>query len=195
MLMSDFCMEPTNNMLAVVPEDSYDTIAYYATCNGTNPIVEPLGDAYATVLLWNETITTLTEPGGDCEGNPYLIACYEDIDDILGNLTMIAETAACPPIQDEWANIFNDAVCDSGFYGIFFVWASQFTAIAFLFVLMVISSLLFKYFGLHWDRTARDVTITQSEIVNPAMSNFFLGEEVRGSEEYDRGLAMKHMQY
>ncbi len=97
MLAADFCQLPTDNALMFTPPDVYDTASYYATCNGTNPVTQPLKQALLAIAIMNASIYDATQPGGACPNNQYLISCYSDINNIYYNLTEIATLAYCPP--------------------------------------------------------------------------------------------------
>lgn len=143
-------MKPTDNAISVTPDSALDVATYYGTCNGTNPFDESITAAYEAVDDLNASITFLVQPGGQCEGNPYLLACYPSIDDIYSNLTVISDDIQCAPIQDEWATVFNKSVCRDYYAAIYTVWNTLIGILITFFPLMIIASLLYQYFGALW---------------------------------------------
>jgi hypothetical protein len=150
-LNADFCMSPTTNAVNLSPSDTQDVIQFYATCEGTNPIEEPLLVTYNYTKRLNSTISQVTGPDGDCPGDPYLIACYEDIDAIFDSLGVVEDTAECPPLKEQFDDIVNEATCDSMFYGILNLWAGQYWTASMLFCLLFSGSVCYTYFDIWFD--------------------------------------------
>lgn len=95
-------MSPTPNALGLVPPSAFDTVSYYSTCSGVNPLLEPLIKAYNSTYLMNETIYALTNSESlYCPGDPQLMSCYQDTSDILFSLDVISQNIECPPIQEQ----------------------------------------------------------------------------------------------
>lgn len=145
-LGADFCMAPTENAIQVAPADTQEVISYYATCQGTNPIAEPLAAVYNYTLVFNATINALTAPDSVCPGDPYLLACHSDVNSIIQSLTVIAEEAKCDPIKEQWDDVVNEATCDSMFYGILDLWAGQYWTASTLFCLVISASIVYSHF-------------------------------------------------
>lgn len=143
-------MAPTNNAISVSPDSAVDVATYYGTCNGTNPFDESLSSAYDAVNDLNSSITFLVQPGGLCENDPYLLACYPSIDDIYTNLTVISDGIQCQPIQNEWATIFNKSLCRDYYAALYIIFETLVGILVTFFPLLVISSLLYQYFGTLW---------------------------------------------
>jgi hypothetical protein len=144
-------MAPTDNAISVAPDSALDVATYYGTCNGTNPFDESLTAAYEAVDDLNASITFLVQPGGLCENNAYLLACYPSIDDIYSNLTAISAGIACEPIQDEWDTVFNKAMCLDYFLALYLL-VEIIVGIFLTFLpLLIVSSLLYQYFDSLWN--------------------------------------------
>jgi hypothetical protein len=149
-VLADFCIAPTDNAISVTPDSALDVATYYGTCNGTNPFDESLTSAYEAVNDLNASITFLVQPGGLCENNPYLLACYPSIDDIYSNLTFISDGIQCQPIQNEWATVFNKSLCRDYYSALYIVFETLIGILITFFPLLIISSLLYQYFGTLW---------------------------------------------
>lgn len=143
-------MEPTDNALSIAPDSALDVATYYGTCNGTNPFDESISSSYEALYDLNTSITFLVSPGGLCENNPYLLSCYGPINDMFANLTIITENIACDPLQEEWGNVFNEAVCYDYFISLYILFYTLIGLLICFFPLLVISSLLYQYFGALW---------------------------------------------
>mmetsp|Transcript_93268 Transcript_93268/g.266679 ORF Transcript_93268/g.266679 Transcript_93268/m.266679 type:complete len:419 (+) Transcript_93268:100-1356(+) len=71
MVVADYCVEPSANMLSVIPQPSmqYNVSRFYITCTGDNPLDDPYDEAVRGV---NEATTyTLTIQEQYCD-NPFL---------------------------------------------------------------------------------------------------------------------------
>eukprot|EP00602_Paraphysomonas_sp_CaronLab_P000092 CAMPEP_0185029090 /NCGR_PEP_ID=MMETSP1103-20130426/15190_1 /TAXON_ID=36769 /ORGANISM="Paraphysomonas bandaiensis, Strain Caron Lab Isolate" /LENGTH=504 /DNA_ID=CAMNT_0027563707 /DNA_START=1 /DNA_END=1512 /DNA_ORIENTATION=- len=164
-VLADFCMAPTDNMISVCPGSAETVAEYYGTCNGTNPFDDSLDSAYDAMDSITEGLDYLTQSGGPCEGNPYLLQCYPNVDDINGNLTFIEGEISCEPMQRQWAKLFNDSVCDGYFTAVFITFFTLLLIILCLFSLLIVASLLYQYFGELWevsDESMVEITSTES---------------------------------
>lgn len=143
-------MKPTDNALLIAPDSALEVATYYSTCNGTNPFDESISLSYEALNDLNTSITILVRPGGVCENNPYLLSCFGPINDMYANLTIITDNTVCEPLQSEWGNVFNDAICYDYFISLYILFYTLILLIISFFPLLVISSLLYQYFGALW---------------------------------------------
>lgn len=159
-------MKPTDNALSITPDSALDVATYYGTCNGTNPFDESISSSYAALNDLNTSIAILTRPGGLCEDNPYLLACYGPINDMYANLTIITENIECEPLQNEWGRVFNKAMCHDYFISLYILFNTLIGLIICFFPLLIFSSLLYQYFGTLWkaeDGHILEIPIRDSE--------------------------------
>lgn len=148
--MGDYCQAPTDNLISLAPDSVAKDATYYGTCNGTNPFTEPVDDAYEAVQLLEQSVITLTETGGVCEGNAYLLACFPVIADMYEEIDNIEAEMSCGPLQKLWGDIVNDATCHNIYTGLFILsWSVFFIFLAY-FCLLIVSSLIYQYFGDLW---------------------------------------------
>lgn len=150
MLVADFCIAPSSNALDLVESRYYGIVSYYSTCEGPNPITVPITNAAISLKILNASISMLAAPGGDCEGNPYLLDCSTSIEYAYTNLTAVEESAACAPIEKQWKDVFNDAVCRDGYDGMYITWTTQCVVCALVFAVLVFASLAYPYFTTNW---------------------------------------------
>lgn len=150
MLVADFCMEPSSNALGLVEDRYYGIAAFYSTCEGPNPITAPIVDAAVSLKLLNASIAMLSAPGGSCEENSYLLACSTSIQYAYTNLTAVEESADCEPVEKQWKEVFNDAICRSGYAGMHITWTTQCVVCALVLVVLVGASLTYPYFTTNW---------------------------------------------
>jgi hypothetical protein len=143
-------MSPTENTIGLVPDDTKEIVTYYSSCNGTNPLQEPLILALNYTYLMNSTINVLTSSTGSCPGDPNLMACYADTRAIVDSLTAISVSAQCPPVKEQWDDAVNNGACDHVFNGSLWMWSSMFVSGTFLFFLLIVGSIIYKFFDELW---------------------------------------------
>jgi hypothetical protein len=149
-LVADFCMAPSSNALGLVEDRYYDIAAFYSSCEGPNPITAPIANAAVSLKLLNASIAMLSAPGGDCEDNAYLLDCSASIEYAYTNLTAVEEIANCAPVEKQWKDVFNDAVCRDGYEGMHITWTTQCVVCALVLVVLVSASLTYPYFTTNW---------------------------------------------
>lgn len=149
-MSADFCMDPTPNAIGLTEEAHRDIATYYSSCNGTNPISEPIESAFVSVELIDLTVTELSRTGGKCAGNPYLIHCSEVVKYANGNLTALLESAICPPVKNDWEDFFHDAVCHDGYQGLFDAWIADYATVFTLYITLLVGCCSYQYIGSQW---------------------------------------------
>ena len=150
MILSDFCMAPTDNAISLSETAVEDMAYYYGTCNGTNPMYAPLSLSVDATTSLAATVTTLTEDGGACEDNPYLLATVPFIVDIFLNVSHIEEASDCSWLQQVWAKLHNETFCNSYFIAIYSLFWTLTCVLVSHFILMITSSLISQYFNQYW---------------------------------------------
>jgi hypothetical protein len=53
----------------------------------------------------------------------------------------------CPPIQFQINNVLHEGICHDSFIGVYIIWISQYLTTFFLFLLTIMISLIYQYFG------------------------------------------------
>ena len=143
-------MSATDNTIGLVPDDTKEIVTYYSSCNGTNPLQEPLILALNYTYLMNSTINDLTSPTGVCPDDPDLMACYADTRAIVNSLSTISASAECPPVKEQWDDAVNNGACDHVFNGSVWIWSSMYVTGTFLFCLLIVGSIIYKFFDELW---------------------------------------------
>jgi hypothetical protein len=128
MLLADFCMEPTDNLLMIAPDSVYNVTAYYTTCTGTNPLADPLHSAAELTAQAKLAVQAIL--ASTCPNDPYLLDSLSVIDDIDNTFLDISGLIACPPNQDQMLDVLNDGLCGDVFKGIYTIWLGQFACAA-----------------------------------------------------------------
>jgi hypothetical protein len=174
--MGDFCQAPTDNLIMLAPDSVSDEATYFGTCNGTNPFSEPVTDAYEAIQELETAVFALTETGGQCEGNSYLLACLPVIDDMYVEIDDIEKEMECNPLQKLWGDIVNDSTCHNIYTGIFILFWTVFLIYLVYFCLLIISSLIYQYFGDLWHaedtlKLLEDVNNSSSVVNNGELSS------------------------
>ncbi|CAE7675145.1 unnamed protein product, partial [Symbiodinium microadriaticum] len=168
-VLADFCMAPTDNALSITPDSALEVATYYATCNGTNPFASSLSDAYSAVGILNASLTALTESGGPCDGNPYLLACFPTVDDIYSELGTVEGNIHCEGLQQQWVNVFNESACHDYYLGLYILFYTMAGTTLLLFILLVIWSLLYQYFGDLWNANEHIVEVMSTDSFGDAL--------------------------
>lgn len=159
MALADFCYEPTDNLVNLVPTgDDRALMSYYATCEGTNPLDSYISNAYSALDAINAELMSLTNPTtGACPDNPELVQAQDDVVAAYRSMDAIYVTEECPPVKSHIDSILHNAVCFNLFGGFYTIWVSQFTSSAALFFLCVVASVIYQYFGRYWGMQFEDM--------------------------------------
>lgn len=128
MLLADFCMEPTDNLLMIAPDTVYNVTAYYTTCTGTNPLEEPLQSAAGLTAQAKLAVQAIL--ASTCPNDAYLLDSLVVIDNIDNTFVHISSLISCPPNQDEVLSVLNDGLCGDVFKGVYTIWLGQFACAA-----------------------------------------------------------------
>lgn len=182
-------MDPTNNAIMISPEDTQEMISFYATCVGTNPLLESLESAYNYTVLLNGTIYELSEPDGLCPNDSYLLASLEDIDAIVASYKVIASEAECPPIKEQWDNVIDDATCDSMFHGVLDLWAGEYWTATALFLLIIAAKIVYDHFDTWFEV---EETSPFNTGVNPSSSDKRREKSINLGSNHEHGPGFSH---
>ena len=149
-------MSPTNNTLPLIPPGTQeDVISYYITCIGENPYGTYLEGAYNATYDLNRTLNVLLDT--TCPNNQDLLNIQNNLTDVVYNLDNITLSSACPPFQQQADIVLNTAICDDFFKGTFLIWVSQYVVSGSIFILLVVSSIIYYYFGRYWNMDKDDL--------------------------------------
>ena len=149
-MSADYCMDPTPNALGLCEPEYRPVATYYSSCDGTNPLMEPLEEALVSIEVVDLAMTELSKSDGACPMNPYLIHGTQMVDYAHGNLTLLVESALCPPVKDDWEKFFHKAVCHDGFQALFVTWMADYVTIISLYLMLLVGCLSYQYIGTQW---------------------------------------------
>lgn len=144
MLLADFCMDPTNNLLQIAPNDVQEVASYYATCTGTNPLDDPLNSA--TDLVNDGKAATQAVLDSSCPGDQYLQDALVQLDSVQATINNITATMACPPLQRQVQVLLNDGLCGDFFKGMYVIWLTMYVCGAGLLLCSIIAACAYPYF-------------------------------------------------
>lgn len=170
-IMGDFCEAPTDNLISITPDSVVEEATYFGTCNGTNPFDESVTEAYDAIRSLELSVITLTDPGGICEGNAYLLDCLPVISDMYTEIDSIEENIRCEPLQIFWGEIVNDSTCHNIYTGLFVLFWTVVLVFMAYFSLLVVSSLIYQYFGDLWHAEDTLKLLEESNNVSSSVSN------------------------
>ena len=153
MVLADFCMEPTQNLLLVAPDSVYNMTAFYTTCVGENPLDSSLQSAEE--LIADGRAATQAVLDSACPGDQYLqqaLGEFDVIDAVFANITALI---SCPPNQEQTLRVLNDGLCGDAFKGVYTIWLGQFVCAAGVLICSIIVACASPYFGV-WSRGGSD---------------------------------------
>ena len=153
--LGDFCMDPTASVASAIEDDTevQQSAKYYSTCRGINPLHQELSKSYlARDYLGTAINIELTD--GVCQNDPNLIVAMRALSNMHVHYEWIADELNCDQLHRIWTIIFERSLCTLTISGIFWVWVSQFIALAALFLVSISSSVMMLYFDNYWDISA-----------------------------------------
>jgi len=136
MFLSDFCFDPTGNLLRLANVGNSTALTFYLTCDGASPI----GDKAASVLnittelsnLINVANITMATPG--CTRTSIFAPIVDMAKQISGEV--IQPLTKCNEINTVYTNIVLDSLCTHGFSGLYNMWLIQFVVAVLLYCIM-----------------------------------------------------------
>ena len=129
MLLADFCMDPTSNILRTMNPSSsyYSTVSYYTTCDGSNPLTQYLNSAQSTINSLLSTVQNSYLNSASCSSvKSALTASVNEMNAILSTINGVYPVTTCSPIQDQITQGLQDGLCTTFFRGVYVVWLSQY---------------------------------------------------------------------
>ena len=125
MLLADFCIEPTANLLMTFnPVSSYySTLSYYFTCAGVNPLSAYLNTAEGTITSLQSTVVNIYLPSTGCSTViSQLTASLIEMAAIQSTFQALNASIACAPINNQFTQGIEDGICSSFFNGGYIFW-------------------------------------------------------------------------
>jgi hypothetical protein len=174
--MGDFCMNPLSNTANLIPRDIYNVTSYYLDCSGVNSLQTDLNDAFLFVDQYDIYINQLLDT--TCPGNAYLIESLDVLKTINTTLLSVEGEIACPPIQSQLADVIQTGLCEQSFEGIYSIWLGQYFSVSFIFLVTIIVSIIYQYFGQFWG----DIEI--QSVDNPAFEDVHVEQVPQNVNEY-----------
>lgn len=137
MLVGDYCMDPTGNILNLVNDAVLD---YYLICKGDNPyaiFVDPVTE------VLNSLQTSITQSTAKLPDCPDLLSSYfSDIDMRL--ISLVDTMTGCSAFNDAYKSFVYDAMCTSGFNALYTLWATQLSIAVILYFVMALSNAVYQ---------------------------------------------------
>jgi len=146
-LVADFCMEPSDNLIMIAPDDVSDVTTYYTKCIGQNPMQPSLDDAEQLVHSGRQAVNDALLFDATCANDPFLqdaLLVFNQIDIVFVHIQALI---ACPPNQAEVLSVLNDGMCGDTFKGVFVIWLGMFACAGGLFFMSVAAACAFPYFA------------------------------------------------
>jgi len=147
MLVADFCMEPSDSLIMIAPDDVSDVAIYYTKCIGQNPMQPSLDDAEQLVRDGRIAVNAALNNNPSCFNGPFLensLLVFNQIDNVFVHIQALI---ACPPNQAEVLSVLNDGMCGDTFKGVFVIWLGMFACAGGLFFMSVAAACAFPYFA------------------------------------------------
>eukprot|EP00602_Paraphysomonas_sp_CaronLab_P000772 CAMPEP_0185030532 /NCGR_PEP_ID=MMETSP1103-20130426/17526_1 /TAXON_ID=36769 /ORGANISM="Paraphysomonas bandaiensis, Strain Caron Lab Isolate" /LENGTH=400 /DNA_ID=CAMNT_0027565707 /DNA_START=562 /DNA_END=1764 /DNA_ORIENTATION=- len=165
MAVSDFCYHPAESIFTLTPSGYIEDVArYYTLCSGRDPLERPMDDARTYAENINKTLDQMQRY------DDISTACYNQIEDILphvsdtfSEIVNVLEYAQCQYLHEVWVTVVNDGFCGDTFSGFYILWTCQFAIVACLYVVMVLSAVLYPDFKGRFLRTICACCYTNTE--------------------------------
>jgi hypothetical protein len=138
MVLSDFCLQPTEFTLDLLSVGSVKAAAqYYLTCTGTSPTYSYIYESDYAVRNLNYYIETLLN--GECIDNfalskagGYMSAISSD------HIPVVEDLASCVEYYDEWTTFVETGMCNDIFGGLYIIWISQSVTVILLLICIIV---------------------------------------------------------
>jgi len=139
---ADFCMAPTSGLLLMAPPGAAaDSLGFYVTCSGNNPIEQHRQETYNLSHAVDLTAGALLSNPQLCPGDPHLTAIQTDAQALCQKLTEMPPMLRCEPLQQSVLSSVEDGLCDDMFRGTYSLWGAQLATFTAVFVLAGVASL------------------------------------------------------
>jgi hypothetical protein len=144
MFFGDFCMDPIGSITAFLPGSASKTMRYFAECKGTSPMgdnSDAIEDALTSITGFQTLIIAVENSG---LGGVH--TCSDSMNDpilqIQNGIDALNVALTCKPVQETYDTLINQAMCTSGFSGLYQLWGDLYFMALFFF--------LFMCFMAHW---------------------------------------------
>jgi len=138
MFLAGFCMDPDKIAVNLAPEKNQNSTAFFLLCEGSSPglVSPPLKTLRLINEFWNHNCTTTSAED----------LTQQFMSDRVRDSYDTANTyITCDMTAVGWDASIHDGLCLHLFQGLFDIWVSLYASIFFLFVTMIVCSLLYQY--------------------------------------------------
>jgi len=151
MFFGDFCIDPLGSIKSFLPTNTGDTLSYFAECKGRDPMGQNSKDidfAMSMIITLQSAVLELEKnivlagsqapQAPQAPQDPYQCSSGMTIpiQEIQGGLADLTKALGCKPIQETWDMLINQALCTSGFSGLYQIWGDMYFMALFFFVFM-----------------------------------------------------------
>lgn len=166
MVLSDFCAAPYSLLADVVVSNGsvHDLVAYYGSCNGTDPFAADLSLAQSAVQALAGNVSAAVAANGSCPSEPHLLQSQSFIADMGGQIAAMNASLACHSLSGQLHGLVDEGVCSSLFEGLFIVAVTFLGTSALLFALVCVVSVLYQFFGSLWTMGAGGNRVGDEEL-------------------------------
>jgi hypothetical protein len=162
-LLADFCMDPSANVLSLLPAGSMkDILKFYITCTGSSPFSTFADNSSAYAALINGTLSEITQqPGYSSSSLPNCVSMLQtQINSLFGLLDDLFTQLDCPSLFAVWDKAINSSLCTSGYDGFFVIWITHFVTAAAMFLVLITLS---YFYEMYKDSDGTDSSIVMAE--------------------------------
>lgn len=146
--LGDFCVNPSYNAVLNAGDGLRPMVQYYATCVGNDTVRQQVLTASEQMTLMATTVAIVRSTfGSPCATDANLIGVQLTAISASTTFVELGNFISCPKFQAIWFKLINEALCDGLYSGIYSIWVSQFITSFFLFFLIAIASVSYKYFA------------------------------------------------
>lgn len=139
-------MDPDRTLLSYMSPPTSYTVEYYIQCVGDDPLEDYMELAdLKNNDMWDEVIELL-ENNKYCPNNEILEALLDTFQLILDVIENVYDQLNCIPVRAEYQNIVHEGVCGDVFEGMYNIWLSLSIGMLFMFILMIITSIIYELY-------------------------------------------------
>eukprot|EP00597_Dinobryon_sp_UTEXLB2267_P005095 CAMPEP_0170070702 /NCGR_PEP_ID=MMETSP0019_2-20121128/8891_1 /TAXON_ID=98059 /ORGANISM="Dinobryon sp., Strain UTEXLB2267" /LENGTH=299 /DNA_ID=CAMNT_0010279039 /DNA_START=495 /DNA_END=1394 /DNA_ORIENTATION=+ len=156
--LSDICMDPNNKILNLFSGQLAETLAYYITCEGSNPLDDDI-QKLRSGLNNSQTILHQYKQYINTNCASMITSNFTAINNDVNNL---AQLTYCDSINEIYSTAILKGVCTDGFAGLYNFWLVTFLVAAFMYVLMCLANIIYAHYDLNMQPISLNEDINES---------------------------------
>lgn len=166
-LMSDFCMDPDQNLLDFTAAGGNSSgitgngnklnilnqlLSYYTDCSGPSIVHTELQTALTEVVTLRTYLSNRFADSTDaCYNDPHFSFSVILLAEVHDNLDYLSCSLVCDAVATSWYELVHVGFCTEFLSGFGAFWLQKFVSSGLLFALICTASVLYQFFGRWWE--------------------------------------------